>query len=140
MSEQFVIETYLKLHPKSKKRNYDDLSEADIKEVADLVARRHAIDIGPQEQSWGVTLDMKILRDIMTNASITVRKGRQEQLDESIQTILGQDRESFDKQAMSDWLANFKYWDDMMTAIEAIEKHVLERLRDKTHEPDFYVG
>ena len=138
-SEQFVIEMHRKLHPKSRKNNFEALTGDNIYEVMEIIDRKSAIDIGPKEQAYGVTVDSHVLQHIMTNAMCKARQEREKMLDQGVRNLLNIDNTDIDKESLADWKENFKYWDDQVNAIELITKQVTDRLRDQTHEEGFYL-
>jgi len=138
-SDQFIIEMHEKLNPATTRHHIDDLTGGDIEEVLAIIDRKQAIDIGPKEQDYGVTVDSRVLGHIMTSAMNTARKEQQKMLDQGVRSLLNIENTDIDQESLVDWKENFKYWDDQVNAIELITKQVVETLRDQTHEKDFYL-
>jgi ABC-type lipoprotein release transport system permease subunit len=138
-SDQFIIEMHRKLHPRSKKTNCEELTGDQVNEILALVEKKHAITIGSDALGESITVDLNTMLNIMTSASLAATAGMRKQEEMKIgdiQNIGG----GWDKEAMKDWMVNYQYYLEQKQAVDRIEEQILNALRDKTNEEDFYLS
>jgi len=136
-SEQFIIETHLKLNPRSKTKHYEDMTEKQKAVVLDLVAQKHSLTLTCNATGESVTLDLSVLRNVMTSASLAAMAGMKKQEDKSIRDIQNIGG-GWDEEAMADWMINYRYYVEQKATVDKVEA-LLESLRDASCQEGFYV-
>lgn len=140
-SNDFIIELWQKMHPKSKVRHYIDLTEGQRQEVRDRINERHTVSLVHAKASVAIGVDLEDLKAVAIAASNEARKAMQEYEQKPVRELLGPDGDEFDEDDMATWLANYQYHKRRLDAADKIVDKLVTPIIEATNEQsyDFYL-
>ena len=139
-SEQFILEMYDKLQPDCERNihSIDAMTGHEIAVIQGIIDDKHSVCLGSQWVPDTATVDLAVLRNVLTSASLNCHNMLEELYAKTIDAVTdGEGR--IDSDAVTKWEESIAYYQAQLDAIKIMEDQMLEPLRAATHEKDFYM-
>lgn len=136
-SEQFILEMHKKLHPGSDAHSIEGMTGAALVRINEIIDDKHSIRLGSKWISDRVTVDLKVLRNMMTSATLNCQDGLKK-LNSQAVSDMSDGSGRIDPDMVTKWEDEVAYYQDQLDAVKVVEQ-LLETLRAATNKEGFYM-